>query len=226
MANAAEAFGVHMDPGLQRRAREARIEVLTGALRGSALVERLMAVPFVERDAWLDALLGFDVPPPDVPDLPQGVVPYLPSGVAEILAMVQEAPVGAGDVLVDLGSGLGRALILAHLVSGARAHGIEIQAPLVAGARARCAELGLGQLTFTHANAAEVALDGSRFFLYAPCNGAMLVRLLARLREVAQRRPIVVGTVGFELHDVAWLAPRASSCCSLMLYDSRPSSPD
>ncbi|HEY2747387.1 MAG TPA: class I SAM-dependent methyltransferase [Polyangia bacterium] len=134
---------------------------------------------------------------------------------------MREAPVRASDLLVDLGAGLGRALILAHLVSGARAHGIEIQAPLVAAARARCAELGLGEITFAHADAAEVALDGSRFFLYAPCNGAMLARVLERIHAVAQRRPIVVGTVGFEFPDVAWLAPRASSCRALTLYDSR-----
>jgi SAM-dependent methyltransferase len=188
--------------------------------RGPALIERLLAVPFAERDAWLDELLGFEALPADVPDLPRGVVPYLPSGVEEILAMVREAPVGADDVLVDLGSGVGRALILAHLISGARAHGIEIQAPLVAAARAHCAELGLDQITFAHANAAEVELDASRFFLYAPCNGAMLAGVLERIREVARRRPIVVGTVGFELHDVAWLTTRASSCRALTLYDA------
>ena len=209
-----------MDLSLRRTARIARTELVAGALRGSALIERLLAVPFAERDAWCDELLGLELPPPDVPDLPRGAVPYLPSGVEEILAMVREAPVLGDDELVDLGSGLGRVLILAHLISGARAHGIEIQAPLVAGARGHCAELGLG-VTFTHANAAEVALDGSRFFLYAPCNGGMLASVLDRIQEVAMRRPIVVGTVGFEFHDVAWLIPRETSCRSLMLYDSR-----
>ena len=210
-----------MNASLHHSARQARRDVVSGALRGSALVERLLAVPFTERDAWLDALLGFTAAPPDIADLPPGVVPYLPSGVEEILAMVREAPVRADDLLVDLGAGLGRALILAHLVAGVRAHGIELQAPLVAGARAACAALGLEAITFAHANAADVVLDGSRFFLYAPCNGPLLLRVVERIREVAQRRPIVVGTVGFELRDVAWLMPRASTCCSLTLYDSR-----
>jgi hypothetical protein len=205
---------------LHQSARQARLDVVSGGLRGSAFVERLMAVPFIDRDAWLDALLGFTAAPPDVA-LPAGVVPYLPSGVEEILAMVREAPVRADDLLVDLGAGLGRVLILAHLVSGVRGHGIELQAPLVEGARAACAALRLDAIAFTHANAADVVLDGSRFFLYAPCNGPLLLRVVERLREVARRRPIVVGTVGFELRDVAWLMPRATSCRSLMLYDSR-----
>jgi hypothetical protein len=196
-----------------------RDEIIAGSLRGSVLADRLLAMPFSERDRWLDALLGLELPP-DV-GLPPGAVPYLPSSVEEILAMVREAPVREDDLLVDLGSGLGRFLILAHLLSGARAHGIELQAPLVAGARASCLELGLAGITFAHANAAEVELDGSTFFLYAPCNGVMLANLLERIREVACRRSIVVGTVGFEFHDVPWLVARQSSCRSLMLYDSR-----
>lgn len=177
-------------------------------------------MPFIERDAWLDEVLGFGELPADVPDLPRGAVPYLPCGVAEILAMVHEAPLVATDVLVDVGSGLGRVLILAHLISGAQGRGVEIQAPLVAAARARCDELGLEGITFVCADATERAIDGSRFFLYAPCNGPMLVRVLDRIHEVATRRPIVVGAVDFELHEVEWLTPRESSCRSLTLYDS------
>lgn len=191
-------------------------------LRGTALVDRLLALPCTERDAWLDARFGFGAIPADGPDLPRAAVPYLPSGVAEVLALVREAPVRAADVLVDIGAGVGRALILAHLLSGARGHGIEIQASLVAVARAHCAALGLETVTFTHGNAATTALEGSRFFLYAPCNGAMLAGVLDRIREVARRQPIVIGTVDLELHDVAWLVPRASSCRSLMLYDADP----
>jgi len=45
---------------------------------------------------------------------------------------------------------------------------------------------------------------------------------LEQMRAVGLRRPIVVGTVDFELHDVPWLRPRATSCRALTLYDSRP----
>lgn len=181
---------------------------------------RLRGVPFTERDAWVDAQLGFPAVPADIPHLPSGCVPYLPCGVEAILAMVHEAPVSAEDTFVDIGSGVGRVAVLAHLLTGARAHGIEIQAPLVAAAVERAAALDLRAVTFAHANAADVVLDGSRFFLYAPCNGSMLAGVLGRLREVARRRPIVVGAVDFELHDAAWLTPRTSSCRALTLYAS------
>ena len=74
---------------------------------------------------------------------------------------------------------------------------------------------------FAHANVADVALDGSVFFLYAPFNGAMLTRVLERLEEAARKRAIVVCTVHLELRDAGrWLAPRKTSSHALAIYDS------
>lgn len=189
-------------------------------LAGRELEQLLLSIRYQDRDVFVDELLGFHAPPPDVCDLPRGAVPYLPSGVDEILAMVREAPVQPHDELVDLGSGAGRVVILAHLLSGARSSGIEIQRPLVDLAETRGAELGLGDVSFVHANVAETDLDGSIFFLYAPFNGDMLARALRRLEDVARRRPIIVCTVGLELRHQAWLRPRPATCVSLNLYDS------
>jgi SAM-dependent methyltransferase len=208
-----------VDDSLRDRAVTARAQLIAGSLRGTALVEALEALSFIDRDAWLDELLGIEPPPLDT-DLPRGAVPYLPCGVAEILAMVREAPVGPGDVVVDIGAGLGRAAILAHLLSGARTVGIELQAGLVERARARCAALGLAAVSFVHGDAAEIALDGSVFFLYAPCNGELLARVLRRIEDVARCRRIVVCAVGFE-PDTPWLHPRPASQSSLTLYDAR-----
>ncbi|RKG80802.1 class I SAM-dependent methyltransferase [Corallococcus exercitus] len=208
------------DDSLQLRMRRARADIRSGALRGDALLQFLLSVPTSERDGWVDALLGFDEPPPDIADLPRGAVPYLPCGVDEILAMVAEVPLRRDDTFVDLGSGLGRVAILAHLLSGARAQGVEIQEPLVHRARACCAELALPLVSFVHANAADIELDGSVFFLYSPFNGEMLSAVLRRLEDVARRRPIVVCAVDFELHGVPWLRERKTPKVSLTLYDS------
>ncbi len=112
-------------------------------------------------------------------------------------------------------------VILAHLLSGAAALGVEIQEHLVRSARQRCAELALHGVSFVRANAAEMALDGSVFFLYAPFNGPMLTAVLRRLEGVARRRPIVVCAVGVELQGERWLRRREpSTSVSLVLYDS------
>jgi hypothetical protein len=208
-----------LDSSLQARARQAGAEIRSGALRGAALVELLRSIPFGDRDTWVDELLGLDPPPPDLPDLPRGAVPYLPCGVDEILAMVLELPLAPGDALVDLGSGLGRVVLLAHLLSGAKARGVELQPHLVREAEARRAELGLAEVSFVCGRAEEVELDGSVFFLYAPFNGELLERVVGRLEEVARRRPISVCAVGLELR-VPWLRPRPTSCVSLTVYAS------
>lgn len=209
-----------MSPSLRHRAQNARADIASGALRGAPLFDLLSAIPVLDRDAWIDEALGFPEPPPDRADLPRGSVPYLPCGAEEILTMVREVPLQAHDELVDLGSGLGRVAILAHLLTGARARGIEIQEHLVQGARARCRELAITEVSFVHANAADVELDGSVFFLYTPFGGETLARVLHRLEGVARRRAIVVCAVGLELH-APWLSPRKTSCASLILYDSR-----
>lgn len=210
-----------MNDSLRLDALAARAELQSGALRGPALIERLLAVPYGDRDVWVDELLGLPPAPPDIPDLPRGAVPYLPAGIEEVLAMVLEAPLRSDDELVDLGSGLGRVVILAHLLSGARARGVEIQEPLVQSARACCGELGLADLSFTHADAAEAELDGSVFFLYSPFNGETLARVMRRLEAVARRRPIVLCAVGLEFPAERWLRRRRASPLSLTVYDSQ-----
>lgn len=188
---------------------------------GVDLRARLEAVPVADRDVWADDVLGLPAVPADEP-LPPGAVPNLPAGVAEILAVIDAVPVTAADQFVDLGSGLGRVVLLAHLLTGARAHGIEIQRSLVDHARSCAANLGLSAVTFEHANAEEAELDGSVFFLYSPFNGAMLRRVLARIEQVARRRPIVVCAVDFELHDVPWLRARPIAHHAVTLYDAGP----
>lgn len=186
-------------------------------LRGAALAEALAAVPLVDRDAWVDALLGIEPPPPDRA-LPAGAVPYLPCGVDEILAMLRDVPLGPGDVFVDLGAGLGRVVMLVHLLSGARTVGIEIQPHLVEAARARARALAIDS-EFVLGNVVDCELDGSLFFLYAPFNGDLLERVLAKLRTLAERRAFTVCAVDLEL-DVGWLVRRPSSHRAVALYNT------
>jgi hypothetical protein len=209
-----------MDPALELDARQAHAEVKAGGLRGEALAQRLSAVPWRERDAWVDVLLGLPEAPADVP-LPPGAVPYLPAGVDEILALVREAPLGGRDLLVDLGSGLGRVVLLAHLLSGARAHGVELQAPLVEAAEGCRRGLGLAGVSFEQADAGQAALAGSVFFLYSPFGAPTLHRVLARLEARAQSQPLVICTVGLELPAAKWLRPRAAKQASMAFYDCR-----
>lgn len=180
--------------------------------------ERILSVALLEREDFVNAMLGIDGGTPEDEPLPRGAVPYLPCAVEDILVLASE--LRADDELVDLGSGLGRVVMLAHLLSGARAHGIEIQPRLVARAREIAARLSL-DVTFAHGDASETPLDGSVFFLYSPFNGAMMERVLTRLREVAARRPLRICAVGVEFREIDWLVARPAAGRSVVFYDAR-----
>lgn len=212
-----------MNEDLRLRARVLRAEIVNGArgkkLRGHALADLIRDVAVDDRDTFVDEMLGFDHIPSDS-EVPRGGTPYLPCGVEEIMRMVRDVPLRATDTLVDLGSGVGRVAILAHLLSGARAGGIEIQRPLVAVARERAEELRLPDVSFVLGNVVDTDLDASVFFLYSPFGGDMLRTVLGKLEALARTRPVVVCTVDMELH-APWLVARKSTSLALTIYDAR-----
>ncbi|MBK6916273.1 MAG: class I SAM-dependent methyltransferase [Deltaproteobacteria bacterium] len=188
-------------------ALQARTAIAAGRLRGATLRDRIRRQPVELRDGWLDVALDLPALPPDSP-LPRGAVPYLPAGVDAILGLVERAPLRRHDTLVDIGAGLGRVVMLAALLTGATATGVELQAPLVAAARHIAASLGDVRVSFVHGDAREILPDGSVYVMYAPCNGAMLQAVLARLEAYAHRRAYVLVTIDLPLPPCAWLRPR------------------
>lgn len=212
-----------MNEALRLRARVLRAEIIDGArgkrLRGRALADLIRDVSPEDRDTFVDEMLGIDHIPSDS-ELPRGGTPYLPCGVDEIMRMVRDVPLSANDVLVDLGSGIGRVAILAHLLSGARCGGIEIQRQLVAVGRELVDTLKLPEVAFAVGNALDMPLDANIYFMYSPFNGETLRSMLGRLEELARTRPIVVCTVDMELH-APWLVARKSTSLALTIYDSR-----
>ncbi len=212
-----------MNEHLRLRARVLRAEIIDGArgkkLRGLALADLIRDVVPEDRDTFVDEMLGFDHIPSDS-DVPRGGTPYLPCGVEEIVRMVRDVPLRATDTFCDLGCGLGRVSILAHLLSGARSGGIEIQRPLVALARERAEALKLPDLNFVLGNVVDVELDANVFFLYSPFGGDMLRTVLGKLEALARTRSIVVCTVDMDLH-APWLVARKSKSLALTIYDAR-----
>lgn len=139
-------------------------------------------------------------------------VPFHESSDAAIAGALREARVGAGDVFIDLGSGLGK-VVRAAAKTGARARGIEIDPLLVEKARSLGGE-------FTCADACEADLsDGTVFYLYCPFTGQVLDAVMRRLRDV--RHPIRVCALGIDLERSApWLRRRPLESFWLAVYDS------
>ena len=135
-----------------------------------AFRQALEAVPMLEREGWLDRELGIEDPlPADGGRLPADGVPYLPCSVANLLAAVDGAAIGVDDVVVDLGSGLGRACAFIHRWAGAETIGVEVQPQLVALAQAM--SQGEQGMTWLQGEATQLVPTMTRatvFFLYCP----------------------------------------------------------
>jgi len=185
-----------------------RSELRAGRVSPAVFSAALEAVSAQERDAWLDLIWGGSDIPVDEPELPRGCVPYLPCAVASVLAAIGQAAVTSEDVFVDVGAGTGRAALLAHLSTGARCVGLEIQPALVASAQQRAAALSLKRLSFVRGDATESIRflpRGTVFFLYCPFSGEHLRHFLSGLESVARTRPIRVCCVDMAPLDAPWL---------------------
>lgn len=195
--------------------------------RAQELSRAIADAPPRERDAFVDALLRT----PPIPSVePAGfaddeLVGCIPSGIAAVARALVAAEVGPDDVFVDLGSGLGTVVVLAHLLTGAAAVGVEIQPRLVEAARRRAREVGLDEgprgVAFIAGDARTVALPrGTVFYLYTPFIGDALRRVCARLLAIAQERQIAICCLGFDLSPAGWLRVVDDESMFLTVYES------
>src|SRR4051812_43447227 len=129
--------GGGVQPHVRSSAVRLRSELRGGGVTPSKFGAALAEVPTRDHDQWLDLLWDINEIPRDDPNLPRGCVPYLPCAVASILDAMEQADVTCEDVFVDVGAGVGRAALLAHLKTGAGCVGIEIQPALARAAQGR-----------------------------------------------------------------------------------------
>jgi len=189
-------------------------------VRGPELLAWLASLPPSKRDEAIERHFGIaDATPVLAPG--DNLIGYHASGVAPIVRMLMEVPVSAEDVVVDLGAGLGKVLLVTRLLTGAAVRGVEVQPALVNRARQVAARAGI-EATFHECDARDASLDdGTVFFLYLPFTGPVLAQVLDRLKVVASRRAIVVCSLGVDVdREAPWLSRRALDSFWLTIYDS------
>ncbi|HEY1139983.1 MAG TPA: methyltransferase domain-containing protein [Lysobacter sp.] len=149
------------------------------------------------RDDWLSGVLGFGEPQAPTIELSADMVFYQPTPVRHIVAMIAASGLGEGDVLIDLGSGLGHVPLLAAILTRARTIGVELEPAYVACAQQVASSLNLVNASFVQGDVRDTDFSaGTVFYLYTPFKGALLRDVLDRLRAEAKRRPLRLCTFG------------------------------
>jgi protein-L-isoaspartate O-methyltransferase len=148
-------------------------------------------------DLLLSGILQLE-PLPEAPELLEDeMIRFQPTPARLIVELVQRAGLGPGDVFFDLGAGLGHVALLVHLLSGARAVGVEIQPAYWAAACRSAASLNLSGVTYINQDARTADLSGGTFYyLYTPFRGALLRSVLGRLELEARQRSIQICSYG------------------------------
>jgi hypothetical protein len=161
------------------------------------------------RDEFVSGILQLREPSSTEVHRGAEMVFYQPTPVRHILDFIAASALSETDVLVDLGAGLGHVVLLASMLTRARAVGIEMEPAYIRSARDCARSLGLSRVTFLQQDAREADLSsGSSFYLYTPFTGTILTDVLGRLRREGACRPIRVCTLGPCTLDVAkeqWL---------------------
>jgi len=212
-----------MNEGCLQSAARIRAAIVAHSCSPDDFRAAFLDVPFLDRDAWVDAVFGLDELLPDGAELPKGCVPYLPSAVEALHCLADKVPMQSGDVWVDVGSGVGRAAVFMHLLKGVPVLGIEVQSAHLHAAKALVERLGLSDVSFVLGDVLEVEPEfarGTVFFLYCPFSGERLLRTLAMLEKVAQRRMIWVCTLDLPLPECGWIEPVLDERTDLRIYRS------
>lgn len=200
-----------------------RSELVSHQASPATVKQALNGIAREHRDTWLDQLWGINVPE-DTSDLPRGCVPYLPCPVATVLDAIEQAEVTSSDVFVDIGAGVGRAVFLTHMLTGAECIGVEIQHALVRLAIARAKRLRLERMRFIEGDAQDripLTSAGTVFFLYCPFSGVRLDSFLDALEGIARTRLARICCVDMPRLDRDWLTLIAARSAELHVYQSK-----
>jgi protein-L-isoaspartate O-methyltransferase len=167
-----------------------RARIAAGALRGRALKEYFEAVPVLERDHFVEEVLGIAYPPLEEREPEPELLAYAPSGYGEIVHAFEVTRLGPRDRFLDIGSGTGKAVMLAALLAGAMSSGVERDESLHELAQTASRDLGAEGARFTLGDARALAVeDADVVYMYLPFTGSALSSVMARLMEHARRSP-------------------------------------
>jgi hypothetical protein len=175
---------------------------------------KIHSAEFFPFSGVLDRLIGIDQDPgvgrvhdEDGEQIGYGGTPYDVS--REILQIIQPRK---GDIIYDLGSGLGRFVFYGALTTPAHYRGIELVPERFAGCERIQREKGIDNAEFIHSDVKKQDYgDGDVFFMFNPFSPETLEHVTDTLRVIGERKPIKVvsyhGPCAGNFRNQDWLTP-------------------
>jgi len=195
-----------------------RARIRDGTLDKHALIALLREASADIRDHLVEEILDIAYPPLEGASLPRETMPYCPSGIAEILFTLENAYLGPGTTFVDLGSGLGKVVLLAALLTGARVYGVEIDPVLVSHARSAARSLRLDNAHFIEGDIRSISLPPADvYYMYIPVIHP--AEVVARLMPFTAERRILLFSQALNLQHLPWLRAAHESSYWLEMYE-------
>lgn len=203
----------------RREHADVRARIRDGALDRRTLLAELVRAPLEIQDHLIEEILDIAYPPLEELAVPPDLVPYSPSGLGEILFALERSGLGPGSTLVDLGSGLGKVVLLAAFLTGAEAYGVEIDPRLVAHSSAAARALGLTNAHFVQGDIRTMTLPkADTYYLFIPLYRSADV--VERLAPIAAERTIRVFSPPLDEKRVPFLRATGASSYWLTMYES------
>jgi len=178
-------------------------------------------------DIFINELLNFELMPGQTLELEPEMVYYQKTPAKIVLELVEISCLSMDDIFVDLGSGLGQVVILVHLLTGLKSHGIEFEPAFYEYARDKASALHLSGVTFTRDDARNADYSmGTVFFMFTPFRGEILKEVLGILEKESLKRKIKIISYGPCTTTIAaqsWLnpiTPKDGNIYKLALFSS------
>ena len=154
-------------------------------------------IGYDELDIFLNGLLSHQNMPGETKEREPDMIYYQKTPVSIVLELIIRAEFTPQDVFIDLGSGLGQAVMLVNLITNVHSIGLEYEPAFCGYAKDRAAELNLKDVEFISADARFADFSrGTVFFMYTPFEGKILQETLQKLEGEAKKKKIRIFTYG------------------------------
>ena len=203
--------------------RKIRLSISDGSCRGNDLIQLMkeylggqipaedpnQRVGYNELDLLVNGIMTYHQLPEETRKPEPEMVFYQKTPARIILEIIRRAEFTPQDVFYDLGSGMGQAVMLVHLLTGVVSKGVEFEPAFCKYASTIAAELQLPDVEFINNDARRVDYaTGTVFFMYTPFEGFMLQDVLGILKTESKKRKIKLFTYGpcsFAVAQQPWL---------------------